>query len=220
MAQRLASSRSPTKYASAASCRVKMAHTWKCMSYLLSSRAISQTKHEKGNLQIRRSVLFWNHQILQRATVPSQYLWGFFTFPAQRNSFWGALPPMVGQSFLLADSSPPYVDGLASAAIWTNCQIGNDSSNLPTSPNFSGSFTLLSNSLWVGACSTSGTGGSTGTGGACSVCNSALVQTWRALLPYPILGVFLVLAILEFERVSQPEARVVLQESCDSHCEF
>ena len=31
--QRLVSSRSTTKYASAASCRVRMMHTWKCMSY-------------------------------------------------------------------------------------------------------------------------------------------------------------------------------------------
>ena len=99
MVHRLASSKSLTKYASAASCRVKMAHTWKCMSYHPTSRAILQTKCEKGSLQNKRSVLFWNWWISQRATVPGQYLWGFFTFPAHRNSFWGSLPPTVGKSF-------------------------------------------------------------------------------------------------------------------------
>ena len=150
IAQRLVSSRSPNKYASAASCMVRMACTWKCMLYLLTSRAISWTRFEKGSLHIRRSTLFWNCQISQRATVPSWYLQGFFTFPTLRSSFWGSFHPKVGQSFLLAGSSLPYIDGSASASIWANCQVGDDSSNLPTSPNFSVSSTLFSSSLWVG----------------------------------------------------------------------
>ena len=141
--QRLVSSKSPTKYASVAYCRVKMAHTWKCMSYLPTSRAISWTRCKKGSLHIRRSVLFWNCQILWRATVPGWYLWGIFTFPAFRNSFCGTLPSIVGHSFILAGSSPPYVDGPASTAIWANCQVSDDSSDLPTSLSFSGSSILF-----------------------------------------------------------------------------
>ena len=125
MAHRLASSKRDTKNASAASCRHIMVLPWKCMSVLPTSWAISQTSREKGSFQIRSSVLFWYHQILQRATVPGQYFLVFFTFPAFRNSFHGALPPMVGQSFLWAGSSPK-ADGPASAAIWANCQVGND----------------------------------------------------------------------------------------------
>ena len=157
IAHKLASSRSPTKYASAASWRVKMTCTWKCMSLCPTSRAILQTKHEKGSLGIRRLALFWNWQISWRATVPSQYLWGFFTFLAFRNSFWGALPPTVSQTFLLAGSSTPDIDGLASAAIWANCQVGNDSSNLPIS-NFSASTFLLSILPGIGGASSSGAG--------------------------------------------------------------
>ena len=60
----------------------------------------------------------------------------FSLFPAWMNSFWRGLPPMVSQSFLLASSSPPDIDGLASTAICANCQVGDNSGNLPTSPNF------------------------------------------------------------------------------------
>ena len=48
MAQRLASSMRPTKYASAASCRHIMVLPLKCKSYLPTSLAISWTSHEKG----------------------------------------------------------------------------------------------------------------------------------------------------------------------------
>ena len=84
-----------------------------------------RTSHEKGSFLIRSSVLFWNCQISQTATVPGWYFLVFLTLPAWRNSFWGALPPTVGQSFLLTGSSPE-ADGPASAAIWANCQVGND----------------------------------------------------------------------------------------------
>ena len=120
MAQRLASPMRDTKNASAASCKHIMALPWKCISVLPTDWAISWTSHKKWSFRMRSSVLFWNHQISQRATVPGWYLQVFFTFPALRNSFWGALPPMVGQSFL------PKTDGPASAAIWANCQVGND----------------------------------------------------------------------------------------------
>ena len=71
----------------------------------------------------------------------------------------------------MTGSSPPDVDGLASAAIWANCQVGDDPGDLPTSPSLSASSTLFSNALWVGnslclgGVSLPGTGGSTSAGG-------------------------------------------------------
>ena len=132
MVQRLASSMRPTIYASAASCRHIMVLPWKHKSYLPTSRAISWTSHEKVSFLIRSSVLFWNCWIPLRAAVPSRYFLGFLTLPAWMNSFWGALPPTVGQSFLLTGSSPK-ADDPASAAIWANCWVGNDNGDLPTS---------------------------------------------------------------------------------------
>ena len=114
MVQRLASSMRPTTYASAASCRHMMVLSWKHKSYLPTSRAILWTNHEKGSFLMRSSVLFWNCQISQRATVPGWYFLVFLTLPAWRNSFQGALPPTVGQSFLLTGSSLPDIDGPAS----------------------------------------------------------------------------------------------------------
>ena len=160
MAHRLASSRSTTKYASAASCRVKLVHTWKHILYHPTSRAISWTKCEKGSLWIWRSIHFWNQQISQRATISSQYLWCFLPLLAFRNSFWGALPPVVGLSFLWAGSSLSDIDGPTSTAIWANCQVGNDSGDLPTSPNFSASAILPSVSFGVIRPSILGTRGS------------------------------------------------------------
>ena len=124
--------------------------TWKGMSYLPTSRANSWTHWEKGIFLIRSSVLFWNQWISQRAMVPSQYFWGFLTFPALRKIVCGALPSMVGQNFILAGSSLPDIDGPASAAIWANCQVGDDSGDLPISPRLSVSSTSP-NSLWVGS---------------------------------------------------------------------
>ena len=129
--QRLASSKSPTKYASTASCQVKMACTWKCITYLPTSRAILWIKHEKGSFQIKRSVFFCNRCISRRAIVPDWYLWGFFTFPALRNSFQGGLSPTVSWSFLLTGSSLPNVDGPASVAIWANYCVSDDSGDPP-----------------------------------------------------------------------------------------
>ena len=148
MVQRLASSMRPTKYTSAASCRHIMALPWKCRSYLPTSWAILWTSHEKGSFLMRSSVLFWNCRISRRATVPGWYFLVFLTFLALRNSFWGALPPMVGQSSLLTGSSPK-ADGPASAAIWANCQVGNDDGNLPTSSSHLASSTHLSASSTI-----------------------------------------------------------------------
>ena len=147
----------PTKNASAASCKHIMVLPWKCISVLPNSWAISWTSHEKGSFLMRSSVLFWNCQISQRATVPDWYFLVFFTFPALRNSFWGPLPPTVGWSFLSAGSSPE-TDGLASAAIWANCQVGNNDSNLPTSSSCLASSTHLSASSIIFSTSLTGEG--------------------------------------------------------------
>ena len=118
---------------------------------------------------MRSSVLFWNWRISQRATVPGQYFLVFLTLPAWRNSFWGALPPMVGQSFLLTGSFPK-ADGPASTAIWANCWVGNNDSDLPTSSShlafstcISASSILFSTSL-VGEGFLAGEGWCTGEG--------------------------------------------------------
>ena len=170
MAQRLVSSMRLTKNASAASCKHIMALPWRHISVLPTAWAISWTSCEKGSFLMRSSVLFWNCWISRRATVPGQYLLVFFTFPALRNSFQGALPPMVGQSFLLAGSSPK-TDGLASAAIWANCWVGGDdgdwptsSSHLASSTHLSASSTIFSTSL-MGEGFLAGEGWCTGEGG-------------------------------------------------------
>ena len=157
MVQRLASSMRPTKYASAASCRHIMVLPWKCRLYLPTSWAISWTSHEKGSFLIRSLVLFWNHWISQRATVPGWYFLVFLTLPDWSNSFWGALPPTVGQSFLWTGSSPK-ADGLASAAIWANCQDGNDDGDLPTSSSHLASSTCFSASSNIFSTSIMGEG--------------------------------------------------------------
>ena len=192
-----------TKYASAASCRHTMALPWKHRSDLPTSRAISWTSHEKGSFLIRSSVLFWNCWISQRANVPGQYFLVFLTFPAQRNSFQGALPPMVGWSFLQTGSSPKG-DDPASAAIWANCQVGDNDRDLPTSSSclassthLSASSNLFSSSL-VGEGFFAGDGGCTGEGGLLPF---AAISFWAAFIWSTHLsflsffGVSLVLAI-------------------------
>ena len=189
MVHRLASSMRLTKYASAASCRHIMALPWKHRSYLPTSRAISWTSCEKGSFLIRSLVLFWNCQISQRATVPGQYFLVFLTLPSQRNSFWGALPPTVGQSFLQTGSSPE-ADGLASAAIWANCWVGNDDGDLPTSSSHLASSTHLSASSTIfstaltGEGFLAGDGWCTGEGGLLPFCCKLLsVLFWSEHLP-------------------------------------
>ena len=148
----------PTIYASAASCRHIMVLPWKHKSYLPTFRAISWTNCKKRSFLMRSSVLFWNCQISQRATVPGWYFLVFFTLPAWRNSFWGALPPTVGQSFLLTGSSLPEADGPTSVAIWANCQVGNNDGNLPTSSSHLTSSTYLSASSIFFSSSLTGNG--------------------------------------------------------------
>ena len=104
-------------------------------------------------------MLFWNHWISQRATVPGQYFLVFFTFPAWRNSFWGALPPTVSWSFLLAGSSLPDVDGPATATVWANCQVRDNEGNLPTPSSCSASAILLIISSTCRGASLAGVGG-------------------------------------------------------------
>ena len=109
--------------------------------------AISWTKHEKGSLHIRISVLFWNWQILWRATIPGWYLWHLFNSQALRNSFLRALPPTIGQSFFWAGSSPADIDGPILAAISVNCLVKDNSGDLPTYSSF---FTSSLNSILPG----------------------------------------------------------------------
>ena len=104
-----------------------------------------------------------NCQISQRATVPVHYFLVFLTLPAWRNSFWGALPPIVAQTFLLADPSLPNVDGLASAPIWANCQVGNDEGDLPTPSSCPTSAILLIISFACGGTFSAGVGGAPAT---------------------------------------------------------
>ena len=201
MVQRLVSSMRPTTYASAASSRHMMVLPWKCKSYLPTSRAISWTNHEKGNFLMRSSVLFWNHQISQRATVPGQYFLVFLTLLAWRNSFQGALLPTVGWSFLLNGSSLPNVDGPASTAIWANCWVSNKKGNIPTSSSHLASSTCFYTSL-LGEGSLAGDGWCTGEGGlhpfsARTFLASLDLKTHLSLPFSPFLGVSLVLAMLE-----------------------
>ena len=200
MAQRLASSMGPTIYASAASCRHMIALPWKCRSYLPTSRVILQTSCEKGSFWIRSSVLFWNHQISWRATVPDWYFPVFLTFPAWRNSFQGALPPMVGQNFLLTGSSLPDIDGPASVAIWANCWVSNNEGDLPTLSSCSASAIWHMISSSCRGASLAGVGGAPVTRAyflvstlvtahVHSICDSPPLFPWH--------GVIFVLAILE-----------------------
>ena len=178
----------PTKNASAVSCRHIMVLPCKHRSVLPTAWAISWTSHEKGSFLIRSSVLFWNCQISRRATVPGQYFLVFFTFPVLRNSFQGALPPTVGQSFHLTVSSPE-TDGLASAAIWANCRVGDDDSDLPTSSSCLASSTHLSASSNVFSTSLMGEGFLAGEGWHTGEGASFLsLQSFHSLLLFLILS--------------------------------
>ena len=106
MAQRLVSSKRPTRYASAASWRAATALLWNLRS-VLKSWAISLTSLWNGSFLIKSSVLFWYFLISLSATVPGLNLWGFFTPPVAGADFRAAL---VASCFLGA--FPP-VDFLA-----------------------------------------------------------------------------------------------------------
>ena len=113
----------------------------------------------------------------------------------------GALPPMIGQSFLQAGSSPPNIDGMASAAIWANCQVGDNSSDLPTCSSHSAFSIVLFISSQLGGVSCTGIGGPPmlEVPAPC-----ALGPNFDLLAPLlqsslPFFGVTFVLAILEFK---------------------
>ena len=144
MVQRFVSSMRPTIYASAASCRHIIVCPWKCMSYLPTCMAISWTSHEKGSFWIRSSVLFWNCLILHGGQLSqASTFWAFSPGLPARIPSGGALPPTVGWSFLQAGSSQPDLDGPVSAAIWTNCWVGDDDGDCPTPSNCSAASTHL-----------------------------------------------------------------------------
>uniref|UniRef100_A0A8R7QW43 Secreted protein n=1 Tax=Triticum urartu TaxID=4572 RepID=A0A8R7QW43_TRIUA len=69
MAQRLVSSKRPTRYASAASWSASTAWLWNRRS-VLKSWAISRTRRWNGSLRMSSSVLFWYLRISRSATVP------------------------------------------------------------------------------------------------------------------------------------------------------
>ena len=133
--------------------------------------------------------------------MPGWYFLVFFTFPAWRNSFWGALPPTVGQSFLLTGSSLPDIDGLASAGIWANCWVSDNKGDLPTPSSCPASTILLIISSACGGASLAGVGGYTGNEGLFSLpytlvatlINSICVSAFL----FPCLRVTLVLTMLK-----------------------
>ena len=145
-------------------------------------------------------MLFWSCQISQRATVPGQYFLVFLTLPAWRNSSCRALHPMVGWSFLLAGSSLPNIDGPASAAIWVNCWVSNNKSDLPTPSSCPASAILIISSACRGA-SLAGVAGCTSDEGLYSLPSTFVAALICSILVlasfFPCWGVTLVLAILE-----------------------
>ena len=132
---------------------------------------------------------------------------GLLYFSCCEELLLGALPPMVGWSFLAAGSSPK-ADGPASTAIWANCQVGDDDRDQPTSSSRLASSTHLSASSIVFSTSLMGEGFLAGegwcTGEGASLpffkilLHSSGVQS--TLLPsLSFLGVTLVLTILSKE---------------------
>ena len=113
-------------------------------------------------------MLFWNCQI---------YFLVFFNFLAWRNSFKGALPPTVGQSFLLTAPSLPNIDGPNSTAILANCWVSNNKGDLPNPSSCPASAILLIISSACGGASLAGVGGCTSGEGLFS-----LVSTFIAAL--------------------------------------
>ena len=129
------------------------------------------------------------------------YFLVFLTLPTWRNSFQGALSPMVGQSFLLTGSSSPDLDGLAFAAIWANCQVGDNEGDLPTPLSCSASSVLLIISSACGGASLARVGGCTSDEGLFSLPSTLVTALIYSIcvsaLLFPCLGVTLVLAMLE-----------------------
>ena len=111
----------------------------------------------------------WEMPDLPKSNCAGPVLPGLLDLTGLEKFLLGALPPMVGPSFLQTGSSPK-ADGPASAAIWANCWVGNDDGDLPTSSshlasstNLSASSTIFSTSL-VGEGFLAGDGWCTGEG--------------------------------------------------------
>ena len=110
-------------------------HTWKARSYLPQAWANLWIRCKKGHLQMRSSVLIWYWQILQRATLPGQYLWGLFISSLFKNSLWGAFPPTV-DLILLAGSDPTVPKCSTSATICTSCWVSMTWATFPPPPGY------------------------------------------------------------------------------------
>ncbi|XBH97546.1 hypothetical protein VPH35_127201 [Triticum aestivum] len=127
MAQRLVSSKRPTRYASAASWSAETAEDWKRRS-VLKSWAISRTRRWKGSLRMSSSVLFWYLRISRRATVPGRKRCGFLTPPVAgadlraalvASCFLGALPPVDLRAVCLVRAiGAGLAADLAAATLW------------------------------------------------------------------------------------------------------
>ena len=141
------------------------------MSYFPTFWAILWTRHEKGSLHIRCSVLFYNWWLLQRATIPGWYFQSLFNSPALQNSFLGALPPTIGWSFFWAGYSPADVNGPTLTAITANCLIRDDSGDLPTHSSFF-TFSFICSTL-AGLGETSSVVGMASAAGAVGVAGAA-----------------------------------------------
>ena len=132
--------------------------------------------------------------------------------PVFKNSFLGALPPTVSQTFFWAGSFPADINGPTSAAICTSCLVGDDFGNCPTSsssflasslhlsisPGEGGLLCHLSLLAWASGC----------------VRTSVLVLTHHPV--HPPLGVILILALLEW-KINQTE---VLTRFFEDVCHF
>ena len=94
---------------------------------------------------------------LPKSNCARPVLPGLLYFSSLEELLGGALPPRVGQSFLLAGSSPK-ADSPAYAAIWANCRVGNDDSDLSRSSSHLASSTCLSASSTVFSTSLMGEG--------------------------------------------------------------
>ena len=120
-----------------------MACIWKCMSYFPTSRAILQTSHEKGIFSNKELSTLLELADVTKGHSPWSVLLGPLHLSSLQEFLLGGLASMVGQSFLLAGSSPPNVNGTASAAIWASWWVGDNSSDPHLSQPLSLSHPLL-----------------------------------------------------------------------------
>ena len=154
---------------------------------------------------------------------PSQYLQGFFTFPAFRNSFWGNLPPMVRLELPSGWLLPVWCgwsslhSHLGQLSGWWQLWWP------PTSPSLSASLTHCTSSSWVGACSTSGAGGPLALG--VPVPSPAPLPSFILIglfyhPPFVASSLFWLGWKLDTGRVNQSETRAIFQEPHGTHLNF